>query len=333
MRQLQITGYGKIESNLKFTEVEKPIISDNQVLIEVHSAGVNPIDYKILEGALKKVRKLIFPAPIGFDVSGVVVEKGTHVNHLNIGDEVYSRVPSESPGTFAEYIAVNADVVSLKPKNLDFDEASSLPLVGLTTIQSFDKATLKSGDKVLIHAGSGGIGVFAIQYAKSKGALVYTTTSTKNIDWVRELGADRVIDYKTESYLDIVKDLDIVYDTLGGNYTLEAFDVIKQGGKVVSLVGEVDKETAKELNLSAIIRLILSLKRREITKKSKEKTAYYKLILMKPDRTQLEEIKQLAESELIKPIIDKIFPFDKSIEALHYQKSGRAKGKIVIKIK
>lgn len=333
MKTLQIKGYGDIESNLGFSNIEKPVVSDDQVLIEVYAASVNPIDYKIIEGAMKKVRKLSFPSLIGFDVSGVVIEKGINVRHLNVGDEVYSRVPSDSPGTFSEFIAVNADVVSLKPSNLDFVNASSLPLVGLTTIQSFDRANLKSGDKVLIHAGSGGIGTFAIQYAKSKGAYVYTTTSTKNVSWVKELGADRVIDYKTENYLEIVKDIDIVYDTLGGNYTEDAFKVIQKGGKVISLAGDVDEETAKELGLNGLIRFILKLKRRQISKQAKNKSAYYKLVLMQPDGNQLNDIKLLVETEKIKPIIDKVFNFSEAINALVYQKSGRAKGKIIIKMK
>lgn len=333
MKALQIKGYGEVESNLAFNEIEKPTITDNQVLIEVHAASVNPIDYKIIEGILKKVRKIEFPSLIGFDVSGIVVEKGANVNHLKVGDEVYSRVPSESPGAFAEYIAVNSDAVSLKPTNLDFHDSSSLPLVGLTVIQSFNKANLKAGDKVLIHAGSGGIGTFAIQYAKSKGAYVLTTTSSKNVSWVKALGADRVIDYNTENYQDIVSDIYIVSDTLGGNYTVEAFNVIKKGGKVISIVGEVDEETAKELKLNGFIRFLLALKRKKITRQMKNKSAFYKLLIMHPNGAQLGEIKELVESELIKPVIDKTYPFSESIDALLYQKSGRAKGKIVIKMK
>lgn len=333
MKALQITGYGDVKNNLVFSEVEKPTVKDNQVLIEIHSASVNPIDYKIIEGILKQIRKLNFPCPIGFDVAGIVVERGSNVTNLKVGDEVYSRVPSESPGTFAEYIAVDSDVVCLKPSNLNFSESASLPLVGLTTIQSFDKASLKSGNKVLIHAGSGGIGTFAIQYAKSKGAYVYTTTSTKNVEWVKELGADRVIDYKTENYLNIVNNIDIVYETLGGNYTIDAFKVIKNGGKVVSLIGNVDKETARELKLNGVYRFMLALKRMKITRQIKHKSAYYKLILMNSNGTQLNEIKKLVEDKLIKPVIDKEFSFSESIDALLYQKSGRAKGKIIIKIK
>ena len=282
---------------------------------------------------MKQIRKLTFPTPIGFDVSGVVIKKGNNVNHLNIGDEIYSRVPSDSPGTFSEFIAINADVVCLKPSNLDFIESSSLPLVGLTAIQSFDKANLKSGDKVLIHAGSGGIGTFAIQYAKSKGAYVYTTTSTKNVNWVKELGADRVIDYKTENYLDIVKDIDIVYDTLGRNYTEDAFKVIKDCGKVISIAGAIDDESAKELGLNGFIRFLLRLKNKKITKQANSKSAYYKFIFMTPNGNQLNDITSLVEAEKVKPTIDKIFPFSETIDALVYQKSGRAKGKIVIKMK
>jgi len=324
MQALQITGYGDIKSNVAFAEVEKPTIKDHQVLIAIHSAALNPIDYKIIEGHLKAVIKLKFPAPIGFDVAGIVVEKGSKVKHLKVGDEVYSRVPTDAPGTMAEYIAVDGAVVSLKPSNLSFNEAASLPLVGLTTIQSFDKVGLKVGDKVLIHAGSGGIGTFAIQYAKSKGAYVYTTTSTKNVKWVKALGADRVIDYKTENYLDVVKNIDVVYDTLGENYTVDAFKVIKNGGKVVSLAGDIDDETAKELGLNRLIRFILSLKRKKITKRIKQKSAYYKYLAMKANGKQLKEIKKLAEVNLIKPVIDKAYPFSEAVDALIYQKSGRA---------
>ena len=333
MKALQIKGYGDVKNNLIFSDLAKPSAKENQVLIEVHAASVNPIDYKIIEGALKQLQKLSFPAAIGFDVAGVVVEKGANVTGFNVGDEVFARVPSKSPGTFAEFIAVDDYAVCHKPSNLDFVQASSLPLVGLTCIQSFNQANLKSGDNILIHAGSGGIGTFAIQYAKSKGAYVYTTTSTKNVSWLKELGADRVIDYKTENYLDVVSDLDLVFDTLGENYTLDAFKVIKQGGKVISLSGKLDDETAKELKLNSFIRFLLSILRMDITKQVKKKAAFYKMVFMHPNGTQLKEIKELVEKQSILHVIDKVYPFSEAIEALLYQKSGRAKGKIVIKIK
>ncbi|MGV8814345.1 MAG: NADP-dependent oxidoreductase [Gelidibacter sp.] len=333
MKALQITGYGDVQDNLAFNDVERPKIKENQVLIEVYAASTNPIDFKIIEGHLKRVIKLSFPTGIGYDVAGVVIEKGSDVAGLNVGDEVFSSVPQSCRGTFAEFVAVDDLMVWLKPTNLNFEQSAALPMVGLTSIQAFEKADLKSSDKVLIYAGSGGIGSFAIQYAKSRGAYVYTTTSTPNVGWVKDLGADRVIDYKTENYLDIVKDVDIVYDTLGGEHTLDAFRVIKEEGKVVTLVGPVDDETAKEMGLNVIARLYLYFKRLKITKLINKKSAYYKLMFMMPNRHNLKDIQKLAEEGAVKPVIDKTFPFSEAIEALRYQKSGRAKGKIIIKMK
>ena len=333
MKALQIIGYGDVEKQLKVNNIDKPKVSDNKVLIEVHGASVNPIDYKIVQGALKQLNKLEFPAPIGFDVAGEIVEVGRNVKDFKVGDQVYSRVPTNEPGSIAEYIAVDSTVVTLKPQNVSYNEAAGFPLVGLTTIQAFNWAKLKKGDKVLIHAGSGGIGTFAIQYAKSQGAFVYTTTSTKNVKWVKELGADVVIDYKKENYLDVVKDVDIVYDTLGGGYTDDAFKVIKVGGSVASLVGAIDKETAVELGLNPVFRFVLSLGAKKVMKASKSKEARYKMILMSPNKEQLDKITTLVQDGKIKPIIDKTFSLDKAIDALLYQKSGRAKGKIIVQVR
>ncbi|PVX51937.1 hypothetical protein C7377_0231 [Balneicella halophila] len=333
MKALLITGYGDVKDNLKFSQIDKPKIKENQVLVEVYAASTNPVDYKIIKGELKPIKKLDFPARIGYDVAGVVVEKGANVKDFNVGDEIFSRVSGMSPGTFAEFVAIDSELVCPKPKQLSLSGAASLPLVGVTTIQVFNEAHLKKGDKVLIHAGSGGIGTFAIQYAKSKGAYVYTTTSTKNVDWVKELGADRVIDYKKENYLDIAKEVDVVYDTLGDDYTYDAFKAIKKGGKVITLVGVMDKESAKELGLNWFYRFILSLKRIKINKEIKRKSAHYKFILMEPNKEQICEIKKLADDGFIKPVIDREYPFSEAIEALQYQKTGRAKGKIIIKVK
>ena len=330
MKALQITGYGEVKDNLQMMEVDKPAPKAHQVLIEIKAASINPIDYKIVDGALKQVMKLDFPAPIGFDVSGVVTQCGADVKDLKVGDEVFSRVPTEDPGTIAEYIAVDASVVRKRPENLDFKQAASLPLVGLTTMQVFQRANVRKGDKVLIHAGSGGIGTFARQYAKTLGAYVYTTASTKNVDWVKDLGADRVIDYKKEDYKNIVEPLDMVYDTLGEQYTAEAFEVVKEGGHVVSIAGPLDDETANNLGLNAIIRFILKLMRLKVTMKAKKANAHYSYLLMNPDGDQLGEIKRLAEAGKIKPVLDQVFPFEKSIEAMQYLKDGHSKGKVVI---
>ena len=326
MKALQIVKYGEIKDSLTINEVNKPTIEAKDVLIEVKAAAINPIDKLIILGNLQGMLPIPLPSTIAYDVSGIVVEKGEEVSNFEIGDLVYSRVPQEQMGTIAEYVAVNSMAVSKKPGNITFEEAASIPLAGLTALQSLEYAGIKENDKILIHAGSGGVGSLAIQYAKAKGAYVYTTTSTDNVKWVKELGADRVIDYKTEDYKTIVKDVDIVFDTLGQNYTLEAFQVIKQGGKVVSVIGPMDEETAKMFGM-ADYKLP-----EELAKLISAKDATYKYIFMHPNGAHLGEIKLLIEDEKIKPIIDKVYSFTESIEAFTHLASGRAKGKIVIKI-
>ena len=205
MKALQLVKYGEIKDSLAFNEVSKPTVQANDVLIEIKAAAINPIDKLIILGNLQGMLPIPFPSTIAYDVSGIVVEKGDEVRHFEIGDLVYSRVPQEQMGTIAEYVAVTSVAVSKKPGNISFENAASLPLAGLTALQSLEYAGIKENDKILIHAGSGGVGSLAIQYAKTKGAYVYTTTSTENVKWVKELGADRVIDYKTEDYKTIVK--------------------------------------------------------------------------------------------------------------------------------
>jgi NADPH:quinone reductase-like Zn-dependent oxidoreductase len=326
MKALQIIKYGDIKDSLAFNEVSQPSVQANDVLIEVKAAAINPIDKSIILGNLKGILPITLPSTSAYDVSGIVVEKGNEVSNFEIGDLVYARVPQEQMGTLAEFVAVTSNAVSKKPGNISFEEAASLPLAGLTALQSLEYAGIKENDKVLIHAGSGGVGSFAIQYAKAKGAYVYTTTSTSNVEWVKELGADRVIDYKTEDYKAIVKDADIVFDTLGKNYTTEAFAVVKKGGMVVSVVGPLDEESAKMFGM-ADYKLPT-----ELSNLVSEKEATYKFIFMHPNGSHLSEIKALVEDDKIKSILDKVYPFSESIEAFTHLASGRAKGKIVVKI-
>lgn len=327
MKAVQIVNYGEIRDALAFNEVSKPSVTANDILIEVKAAAINPIDKLIVQGHLQSMLPIPLPSNIAYDVSGVVVEKGDEVSEFEIGDSVYSRVPQEQMGTLAEYVAVNSNAVSKKPGNITYEEAASIPLAGLTAMQSLEYAGIKENDKVLIHAGSGGVGSLAIQYAKAKGAYVYTTTSTKNVKWVKALGADRVIDYKTEDYKNIVKDADIVFDTLGDVYTLEAFGVIKQGGKVVSVKGVFDEETAKAFGIPNY-----ELPE-ELAKLISAKGVTYKYIFMHPNGVHLNNIKTMIEEEEIKPIIDKVYSFSESVEAFMHLATGRAKGKVVITIK
>jgi len=324
MKALQITKYGDFKDSLKFNDVDKPEISEKDILIAVKAAALNPIDYKIVEKNLKEMMTLDLPAKIGYDVSGEVVEVGNAVKNFEIGDEVFGRVPQEYMGTLAEFVAVDSTVMAHKPEDISFEKASSLPLVGLTAIQALEKAGLKKDDRVLIHAGSGGVGSFAIQYAKAKGAIVYTTTSETNVDWVKALGADRVIDYKNEDYKEVANNLDIVFDTLGDDYTFDAFEIIKEGGSVTSIVGPPDPKTAKQMGMEDY------QMPEKLSKLIKEKSANYTLTWMQPNAEQLKEIKTMVEDRTIRPVIDLIYSFDDAVKAFEYLADGHAQGKVIV---
>lgn len=330
MKALMQIGYGDIETNVEIKEIEIPIISDNEVLIKVHCASINPHDYKVIKGEFKKIEKLNFPAFIGSDFSGTIVAAGINVIHFVPGDEVFGT----AHGTLAEFCKTDISTICLKPKNISFEKIASLSVVGMTTIQAFKRiGGIKKGDRVLIHAGSGGVGSFAIQYAKLKGAFVYTTTSTKNIKWVKNLGANVVIDYKNENYLNVCTDLDIVFDTLGHQYTFDAFKIIKQCGKIISLLpAELNKQVAIEFNLPRLITFLLSLKPSRIQKLIKRKEAQYEFVFMHPNNLDLLEITRLVEADKVKAVIDSLYSFYASKVAFKHISEGHAKGKIVIKI-
>jgi NADPH:quinone reductase-like Zn-dependent oxidoreductase len=329
-----ITKYGDINSSLEEQDIPKPLVEANQILIRTYSSSFNPIDHMIVKGDYKAMGKVSFPAGIGRDVSGIVEEVGKNVRKFKIGDKVYSRINESFVGTMAEYVLSNVKDTALMPSNLSFDESASIPLVGLTTYQALvDIAKLSKGENVLIHAGSGGIGTFAIQLAKHLGANVTTTTSTKNISFVKELGADKVIDYTSQNYLDEGAAFDVVYDTLGGNHTMDSFKVLKDGGRVVSIKGTVDSITAKQLGLNKLIQMIIAFQARKVFKAASKMNASYRFLYMSPNGEQLKKIAKLYESGAIKPIIDKTYKFSESIQALEYLSKGHAKGKVVVKIR
>ena len=334
MKSLMITKYGDINSSLEEQDIPKPLVEANQILIRTYSSSFNPIDHMIVKGDYKAMGKVSFPAGIGRDVSGIVEEVGKNVRKFKIGDKVYSRINESFVGTMAEYVLSNVKDTALIPSNLSFDESASIPLVGLTTYQALvDIAKLSKGENVLIHAGSGGIGTFAIQLAKHLGANVTTTTSTKNISFVKELGAGKVIDYTSQNYLDEGAAFDVVYDTLGGNHTKDSFKVLKDGGRVVSIKGTVDSITAKQLGLNKLIQMIIAFQARKVFKAASKMNASYRFLYMSPNGEQLKKIAKLYESGAIKPIIDKTYKFSESIQALEYLSKGHAKGKVVVKIR
>jgi NADPH:quinone reductase-like Zn-dependent oxidoreductase len=331
MQALMMTQYGDITSSLAIQTVPTPSITPSQVLIKVHVSSINPFDYKVLRGDFKAFKKINFPQGIGRDVSGVVVKVGSNVQRLKVGDEVFSRIDDELVGTIADFVASEEEHTALKPSLLSHQSAGSIPLAGLTALQALvSTANLQANQKVLIHAGSGGVGSIAIQLAKSLGAFVATTTSSANLELVKSLGADQVIDYKRQDYVQELSDFDLVFDTLGGDYTLDAFKVIKQGGQVVSVSGEVDDTLARQLGLNFIIRQLLSFKARHITRAAAQKKATYRMILMNPDAAQLAHLADLYVQAKIKPVIDRSYTFSDSVKALSYLATGRAKGKVII---
>jgi len=334
MRAFTVNKYGKKET-LHITNVAEPTLNENEVLVEIHSAGVNLLDSLIRNGEFKIFLPYKTPFVNGHDMSGIVTKIGSRVSKFKVGDEVYARPADFKIGTFAEYISVNEKDLALKPKNISMEEAGSIPLVGLTSWQALiDIAKLKKGQKVFIQAGSGGVGTFAIQLAKHIGAFVATTTSSANADLVKSLGADLVIDYKTQDFATILRDYDVVLHSNREAKILEnSLKILKPGGTLISLTGPPTGKVAKQLGLGLHFQVIMNLLSSSVRRKAKKLGVNFNFLFMKADGKALSEITTLIEAEKIRPIIDKVFPFDKTNEALTYVESGRSKGKVVIKVK
>jgi NADPH:quinone reductase-like Zn-dependent oxidoreductase len=312
----------------------EPEVREDDVLVQVHAAGVNVLDSKIRNGEFKFILPYRLPLILGNDVAGVVVRVGSRVRRFKPGDEVYARPDKDRIGTFAELISMNEDAVAIKPKELTMEEAASIPLVGLTAWQVLiERANLKKGERVLIHAGSGGVGTFAIQLAKHVGAAVVTTTSTANLDWVRALGADIVIDYSKDDFATTLRDYDVVLNSLWGEVLEKSLQVLKPGGKLISISGPPDPDFAKDMGSSWILRQLIRLLSYRIRKKAKRHRVSYSFLFMKANGDQLREITSLIESGVIRPVVDRVFPFESTNEALAYVEKGRAKGKVVVKVR
>jgi alcohol dehydrogenase len=269
---------------------------------------------------------------LGHDLAGVVIRVGARVKQFKAGDEVYSRPADHRIGTFAEFIAVQEKDLAPKPRALSMEEAASVPLVGLTAWQALiEKANLKKGQKVLIHAGSGGVGTFAIQLAKHLGAFVATTTSTTNVDLVKSLGADLAIDYKQHDFENLLRDYDVVLNSPGNEILEKSLRVLKPGGKLISISGPPDPDFAKDMGLSWILRQVMRLLSYRIRKKAKRHHVSYSFLFMRASGDQLREIGSLIDSGIIRPVVDRVFPFESTNEAMSYVEKGRAKGKVIVK--
>jgi len=311
MKAIIIQQYGGKEQLME-TEVPYPTLGENQVIVKLHATSINPIDWKLREGYLQSMLPFDFPIILGWDAAGVVEKIGSNVNNVKVGDRVFSRPVTTNRGTYAEFTAVDAQLLARIPDNISYDEAACVPLAGLTAWQClFDFGNVKRGDKVLIHAGAGGVGTFAIQFAKHAGAYVAATAGTSNIDFLTSLGADEVIDYKNQDFEIMLKDFDCVLDSLGGEIQEKSFTILKKGGKLASIVSEPSQQKAEQKNIKA------------------------GLVWLVPNGEQLAQIAELLEQNIVKVMIGHSFPLsqDGIREAHALSESHHAKGKIVINIR
>lgn len=330
MKALTFKRYGKAP-DIGFTQVPRPTLKPDELLVEVYAAGINPIDNMIPTGMFKPVLHFQLPATLGSDLAGVVKEVGSRVTRFKPGDAVFASIFDLGTGSIAEFAVVPEQAAALKPANLDFVQAASIPMVGLTSWQVLtERLKLRAGQKIFIPAGSGGIGSFAIQLAKHLGAKVATTTSRGNIELVRNLGADEVIDYKQHEFEQVLHNYDAVLGTIKGDAIEKAVDILKPSGKIVSIVGPLDAAFARAKELNFVLRFVFGLMSRKIMRRANMRDIAYEFHFVRPDGAQLGEIGKRLEAEQIKPVIDKVFAFDDAKAALAYLAQGRAKGKVVV---
>jgi NADPH:quinone reductase-like Zn-dependent oxidoreductase len=333
MKAFIVDQYKK-KGALRLGDMPKPTLAPDDVLVEVSAAGLNLLDSKIRDGEFKPILPYRPPFILGHDVAGTVVRVGSNVRQFKPDDEVYARPRDGRVGTFAEFIAMNEADVALKPKNLSMEEAASIPLVGLTAWQVLvERAGLKKGQKVLIHAGSGGVGTLAIQLAKHLGATVATTTSTANVELVRSLGADIVIDYKKQDFEKVLSGYDVVLNSLDSRTLRKSLSVLKPGARLISISGPPDPDFAVEQGSNWILRQLFRVLSFGIRRKAKSHRATYSFVFMRASGEQLSRITSLIEAGIIRPVMDRVFPFEATNEALAHVETGRSKGKVVVKVK
>lgn len=333
MKAFVVDRYGKNE-RLRAAEVPEPTLREDEVLIQVHATAVNLLDVKIRNGEFKLILPYRAPFTLGHDVAGVVVRVGPRVRLFKAGDEVYARADDFRIGTFAELVAVKEDSVAIKPRNISMEEAASLPLVGLTAWQALvEKAKLQKGKKVFIQAGSGGVGTFAIQLAKHLGATVATTTGTGNVALVKSLGADVVIDYKKDAFEAHLSGYDVVLNSQDGQTLVKSLGVLKPGGRLISISGPPDPQFAHDIKAPWLVRQVMRALSFGVRRQAQGLGVDYAFLFMKASGDQLRQITSLIESGAIRPVIDKVFPFESTNDAMAYVESGRAKGKVVIKVR
>lgn len=308
MKAIRIHEFGGPEV-LKYEDAPRPEPAEDEVLIKVYASGINPIDWKIRAGHAKGKFPVEFPLILGWDLSGEIEEVGSNIINFRKGDEVYGRPDPTRNGSYAEYIVVKADQISPKPKSIDHDKAAAVPLAGLTAWQAlFDHGNLESGQKVLIHGATGGVGSYAVQFARWKDAYIIGTASAENLDFLKQLGADEVIDYKKEKFDEKVKDVDLVIDLIGGDTQKRSLKIIKKGGRLITTVAPEYKQAALEKNI------------------------HLENFMAQSDPEDLEQIASLIDSGKVKPIVTNVFPLEEAAEAQKLGEEGHVRGKIVLEV-
>src|SRR6201997_2986105 len=328
MKAFTLTRYGKTD-NVAAVERTQPALGHDDVLVQIHAASINPLDLKIRNGDLKPLLPYKLPLVLGNDLAGIVVKAGTNAQRFKPGDEVYARPDKGRIGTFAEFISMNEADVAIKPAHLSMTEAASIPLVGLTAWQALvEMAELKPGQKVFIQAGTGGVGTFAIQLAKHLGATVATTASAANFDLVKTLGADVLIDYKTEDFETVLNDYDVVLHSQDSKTLDKSLRVLKPGGKLISISGPPDPAFADEIGVPWYVKPIMRVLSFGARRKAKRLNVTFSFLFMRANGAQLTEITSLIDQGVIRPVMEKVFPFQSTQHALDYVEKGRAKGKV-----
>lgn len=323
--------FTKYKGPLQETDVPEPAVGERDVLVRVEAAGLNQLDEKIRLGEFKLILPYKLPLILGHDLAGTVIGVGAKVRGFKPGDNVYARPGDGRIGTFAERIAVAESDLALKPSSISMEEAGSLPLVALTAWQALvERGRVQPGQKVLIHAGAGGVGSIAIQLAKHLGATVATTASGANADFVRELGADVVIDYRTQDFEHVLSAYDLVLDSLGGENLEKSLRVLRPGGKAIGISGPPDPAFARESGLNPLLRLAITGLSSRIRRQAKKLGVSYEFLFMRASGDQLRQIAALIDDGALRPVVGKVVPADQTPQSLQSLASGGIRGKAVI---
>ncbi|MFC7502766.1 NADP-dependent oxidoreductase [Nocardioides sp. CPCC 206347] len=330
MKAFVVEKYGK--DGVRAADVPEPVVGPKDVLIRVRAASINPLDKMVRNGEFKQLLKYRTPFVLGHDLAGVVARVGSDVRSFKVGDEVYARPRDLRIGTFAESIAVDQADVALKPVSLTMEEAAAVPLVALAAWQALvDVAEVKPGQKVLVHAGAGGLGSTVIQVAHHLGAHVATTARGDEADRLRALGADEVIDYRTADFADVLSGYDVVIDSLGGENLTKSLTVLKPGGLAISVVGPPDPAFASQLG-QPVLKPVMAVLGRKVRAQARKLGVRYSFFFMRADGAQLAALATLYDAGVLKPVLDRTFEFERTLDALAYVEQGKANGKIVVTI-